>query len=348
MLVHFRSVRNLVENYRRRYPLRFLWIVLAACLAVWGMYSAILAGFNFLIGLGGFGKIIIKRLFYVLFFIVFVMVGMSFGLLFYAVSFRSRETDYLFTMPIKTSRVAFFKFCEAMLFASWIPCVTLLLFALAYARINQSPVWFVLAAPLYCFLLVLAACGTSWFISASALRFLDPKKTLILMGLFLAALALTVKKHVNQEETRTVFYLLSDEIVFFKLAKAWFFPFSWAASGLLALDDENPWRSGLFLVNLLSLAGFMVTWLYANSARLFTRLYFKYSVPRHKHFYRPGLLDKLFSGRLMGRDPGNLLLKDVKLFIREPALWMQFLVFFGLLFFYFVLFWRIDMFKRIL
>ena len=55
---------------------------------------------------------IVKKLIFVLFFVIFVMAVVSSGTLFYAIAFRSRDGEYLLTRPIDVSWVLTDRFAE--------------------------------------------------------------------------------------------------------------------------------------------------------------------------------------------------------------------------------------------
>ena len=76
--------------------------------------------------------------------------------------------------------------------------------------------------------------------------------------------------------------------------------------------------------------------IYSYGGNIFKQLFLKYSVPAHKRIYRESLIDKLLTLKILPHSITNFIIKDIKLFIREPTLWLQFLIFFGLMFFYFI------------
>ena len=175
LTLRLKSFKNLASRYFRNYPFRFLSIVFFSFTAIFGVYLVILEGFTFLVSLGGFGSIIIKRLFYILFFIIFFMLGISFGVLFYTASFRSRETEFLLTLPIEIRKISFFKFIESTLLASWIPILGLIVFIASYAKINHIPIFLPLLSFVYFIPFILISCFLGYLVCVSVLKFFNLK-----------------------------------------------------------------------------------------------------------------------------------------------------------------------------
>jgi len=334
LTLRLKSFKNLASRYFRNYPFRFLSIVFFSFTAIFGVYLVILEGFTFLVSLGGFGSIIIKRLFYILFFIIFFMLGISFGVLFYTASFRSRETEFLLTLPIEIRKISFFKFIESTLLASWIPILGLIVFIASYAKINHIPIFLPLLSFVYFIPFILISCFLGYLVCVSVLKFFNLKKLFIFVILvFIATFLLFTKSF--KKETKDIFYLLSEEIIFFKISKTWFLPFSWVPWGIIHFEDGNLLRSFVFLANLWSLSLLCLNSLFLKGGNIFTNIFIRHSIPKHKYYHK-SLLDKLLRMKLLPHHFRNFFLKDIKLFIREPILWLQFLIFFGLLFFYFL------------
>ena len=102
----YQAASNLISIYFTNHPLRSIAIFFSISIAILAIYATIWTGFRFLIGLGGMGSVIIKHLFYLLFLIMFFMVALSFAILYYNLSFRSKETKFLINLPIKIKKVS--------------------------------------------------------------------------------------------------------------------------------------------------------------------------------------------------------------------------------------------------
>ncbi|MFC1599381.1 hypothetical protein ACFL2W_01195, partial [Candidatus Omnitrophota bacterium] len=183
------SFKNLFLRYAKAHPLRFFFIVLAiACVAI-GVYLLLWEAFDFLNSLGGLGTVILRRLFYILFSILFFMVAISFSILFYSCGFKSRDTEFLLSMPLAVKRVFFEKFTEASILACWIPFLGVILFMSVYCKVSGLSPLFVFAFLFYLlpFLCIITSGAT--ILLLIILRFLNLKKLMTGM-VFLSVLGL--------------------------------------------------------------------------------------------------------------------------------------------------------------
>ena len=338
-MIHFihqryQAARNILSIYFKTYPFRSIIIFLSMSIAVLAIYTAIWAGFKFLIGLGGLGSVVINHLFYLLFFIMFFMVALSFAVLYYSLSFRSKETNFLINLPIEARKVSFVKFIESSLLAGWIPLAGFVIFIFAYSRINNLTLFIPIFSAIYIIPFLVIASSLGYLLCIVVLKFMNLRRGAIAIFVLLSAIMLFYRYH--RAENSNIFYLLSQEIIFFKISKLWFLPFSWAPWAIVHIESGSFLRAFIFLINLWSLSFLLLNLVYSYGGGIFRSLFFKYSLPAHKQRYREGCLDKIFTLRIMPTKTANFILKDIKMFMREPALWTQFLIFFGLLFFYFI------------
>ena len=124
--------------------------------------------------------------------------------------------------------------------------------------------------------------------------------------------------------------------------RIWFLPFSWAAYGLNSIEDGRWAQAAVYLFNLWALAAFCLS-LVPLCANSFYLAYDRsgssagWAKPGKDHiaYFFDGL--KVFSSCARA-----FLIKDIKFFMREPGLWLQSLVFFGILFIYFINFRRLS------
>lgn len=301
---------------------------------------------HFIVSLGGLGSVIIKKIIFVLFFILFFMVGVSFGALFYGTAFKGRESHFLMTLPITREKIISFKFFEAACLASWIPFLGVIFFFLAYSNVGKTSCagysFFCVAdfplaviTPLFAAPFFALSCFFGYLLTLFVARFLNLKAFFLIAGLFLVFVGIWYFKFQRHAGQSGLLLLLSNEVAFFKYSKLWFLPYSWPAYGLISFEDGDWKKCLLYLANLWSLAVLCLAFVPAFR-KYFIATYFL----QHKN--TSGLTEgrdyvgAFFSGFRMPLYLRAFLIKDVKLFAREPALWLQFLVFFGILFFYFL------------
>lgn len=333
---HLRALANFIYSHWEKSPPKFLTTVIFVGIAFGGVYSGIWGGLRFITSLGGLGALIIKKIIFLLFSILFFMVALSFGVLFYATGFRSKETEFLLTLPIKEEKVIFYKFIETMFFASWIPFLGTFLFFLAYSRIAKVNITFVFLSLFYILPFLVISCFLGYAGVLFISRFLRLRKSFWIIGFILVIIFLIYTGHSPSFQSRNLFYLLSEEIGFLRVSRAWFLPFSWPGHGLVALQDSDFKKALLYLLNLWSLGGLCLSYV-PSFKGVFTYIYYNRfilnpSLKAKKDYIRL-CVDKL---KVLPAYIRAFIIKDIKLFVREPALWLQFLIFFGILFFYFL------------
>lgn len=330
------SLRNIASAYHKKHPWRFSLIIVGVLSSGVGLYFSILGGFWFFNSLGGLGTIILKKVFYILFFILFFMLALSFGIVFYTCSFRSRETEFLFLTPLNLEKLIGNKFWEAVLISSWIPFAGMMIFLAAYSWINHLGWGFVFFSGFYLLpFLILSVCS-GYFITLLALRFLDLKKIAWIGFFSFIGGIIFIFSRKDTFFNKEAFFSLSESLRFLKFSRFWFFPSYWVARGLNLLEEERFSSSFLFLVNLWSLGLLSLGYVDIVGKRLFPFCFYKYYFRSSKKIYRKGLIDKIVRRLAISEDFKAFYLKDIKLFLREPLQWIQFSIFLGLLFFYFL------------
>ncbi len=329
-----RALKNLISKYFLSSPLRSILIVCFYVLAMGVIYLSIWGGFQFISSLGELSFIIIKRLIFIIFFITFFMIALSFAILYYTSSFRSKETEFLITLPYSYWELSFYKFTESALLASWLPLGGLILFIIVYTQINNLSILIPLLSIFYLIPFILIASSLGYIFCILVLRFLDLRKVFAII--VLSVIVVLYFFPPLKEKNMNIFYIISEEIVFFKISQLWFMPFSWPGWVIVDLENGKFINSFIFLINLWTLSILSLNFIHSYGGNVFKSLFLKHSVPKHKRQYRQGFLDKLFTLKIFPLHMGSFFLKDVKLFVREPVLWLQFLIFFGLMFFYFI------------
>jgi len=279
--------------------------------------------------------VILRRLFYILFSILFFMIAVSFSILFYSCAFKSQETDFLLISPLSPQRVFMEKFIEASILACWIPFLGIILFMLVYCNIsNLNPLFVVLfllyLLPFLCICVCLATVAV-----LAILRYLTLKKITAGVVSLCAALLFFYYRKFPAEELATSYFITQD-FAFLKFSRTWYLPFYWITEGFVKLEEKRFAHSFVFLMNLCSLAVLSIRVLPFLGRRLFLECYFKYSTDTSKKIHKKGLWDFICDKLPVPVYLKEFILKDIKLFLRDPRQWLQSLIFFGFLFFYFL------------
>lgn len=334
--IRFFSVKNIAYSLWRNSPTAFFITVGIVCLGLGVTYFILWKGLHFIIGLGGLGTIIVKKIVFILFFMLFIMVAGSFGLLFYSMGLKSKETEYLLTLPFLRKKLLITKFVDSSILAAWIPLWGLSLFFFAYVEVGRLPHGLFLFYPIYLLPFLIISCFTGYIITLFLLRFFTIKRIFVVSTIIFLFVIMVYRKLTPAHQEGGLLYLLSEEVLFLNAAKLWFLPFSWPGHGLGALEDGYRLKASLYFLNLWTLACFLGC-IIGSFEKTFMYIYHAFfSSSAIKHVGRDYCEIIVSKFKIVPRYMRYLLIKDIKLFTRDVGLWSQFLIFFGILLFYFL------------
>lgn len=284
-----------------------------------------------------------------------LMLVVSTGIIIYGGLFRSAEVQFLFSLPVRTERIFLHKFQEAMLFSSWGFLLLGTPMLVAYGSIEHSGWYFfaVLLPFLVGFAYIPGSLGA--IVALVVVRWL-PRRKVRSLAIGLAATAgvamvavvvgwLSTRRAESDLLTPGWFQEMLDRLRF---SEARLLPSWWLSSGLLeaaqagfegesqraALSESFKFLS-LTLSNALLLHQ-VALWLSARLYRVgYHSLHSDLSGSRRP---RANPVDRLVERLAFFLTPKMrlLIVKDLRLFRRDPVQWLQFLIFFGLLALYFL------------
>jgi ABC-2 type transport system permease protein len=307
-----------------------------------GLFGLFLGGFEF-IGLSDeLFHTMFEYLFSMFFLSISVMLFFSTGIICYTALFHSREGAFLLTTPASTDRIFAHKFAEAIVISSWGFFLLGSPLMAAYGLTIRAPAAFYLMFLIYLLMFVLIA-GSLGAIVAIVVANVFPKrqKAVLALGvitILTLVVALAVRLWRTPGDTLTSDWLgnIQNRLAFCQ-HPLW--PSRWMSAGLLASARGDLPGSGYYLMVLSAHAALA----YLAAAAVARDLYFRgYSrvqggrTSRRRAGFRAldGAFHRLF---FFAPQPIRLLLlKDLRTFCRDPAQWSQFLIFFGLLAFYFL------------
>jgi ABC-2 type transport system permease protein len=340
--LRWRLTRNTVYSLLAGSRLR-LSMILACSLVFWiGLFGLFLGGFEF-IGLSDeLLHSIFEYLFSMFFLSISVMLFFSTGIITYTALFHSREGAFLLTTPASTDRIFAHKFAEAVLMSSWGFFLLGSPLMAAYGLTIRAPAGFYAMFLIYLVMFVLIA-GSLGAIVAIVVANVFPKqqKLVLAMGvisILALVFSLAVRLWRTPGDTLSSDWLgnVQNRLAFCQ-HPLW--PSRWMSAGLLASARGEWSRSGYYLMVLSAHAALA----YLAAAAVARDLYFRgYNrVQGGRSNRRRGgfqavdeLLHRVFF--FLPRPIRLLLLKDLRTFRRDPSQWSQFLIFFGLLAFYFL------------
>jgi ABC-2 type transport system permease protein len=333
-----RASANFSRAMRGQSPLKIFVIAVVAMTLVGGLGATFYGGFVFIASMGGAGLMIIQNLFALFFLGLGLMLVFSSAVTAYSAIFRADEMNFLVLKPLPIGHVLIHKYWEVAALSSWAFFFMVIPFISAYAIFQHlSPlfaVWtFLFAAP---FVMICAAAGT--IIAMIVVRWVPHGKWLwISIGVFLAIMAGryvldTIHESHQVDESQLV---LNRLVPGMKLSSYPLWPSWWMAEGILSLARDNASR------------GVMMWLLLASTAALCSilvegvgRITFYESWHRRSPVTTSSRAATSITGleRILGflhHDTRAVLIKDIRVFLRDPMQWSQALIFFGLLGIYF-------------
>jgi ABC-2 type transport system permease protein len=332
------TVRSLLSGSRLR-----LSMIVFCSLVFWtGLFGLFLGGFE-LVGLSDeLFHSIFEYLFSMFFLSISVMLFFSTGIITYTGLFHSREGAFLLTMPASTDRIFAYKFGEAVVISSWGFFLLGSPLMVAYGLTIRAPAAFYPMFLIYLVMFVLIA-GSLGAIVAIVVANIFPKrqKAVLAVGvitILALVVALAVRLWRTPGDTLTSDWLgnVQNRLAFCQ-HPLW--PSRWMSAGLLASARGDWSKSGYYLMVLSAHAALA----YLAAAAVARDLYFRgFSRVQGGRTNRRRLallaLDAVVHRAFffVPRPIRLLLLKDLRTFLRDPAQWSQFLIFFGLLAFYFL------------
>jgi ABC-2 type transport system permease protein len=307
-----------------------------------GLFGLFLAGFEFMGLKDSLFNGIFEYLFSMFFLSILVMLLFSTGIITYTALFHSREGTFLLTTPATTDRIFAYKFAEAVGLSSWGFFLLGSPLMVAFGLTKGSPAAFYAMFLVYLVSFVLLA-GSLGAIAAILVANIFPRRQKLVLGLSVVGtlalmVALGVRLWSAPGDALSSDWLTSvqDRLAFCQ-NPLW--PSRWISAGLIAAAAGNWSRAGYYLM-VLSAHGGLAYLAAATMARdLYLRGYSRVQGNRSARrrvgmYWFDAFFHRVFF--ILPRPVRLLILKDLRTFRRDPAQWSQFLIFFGLLGFYFL------------
>ncbi len=334
--------RNTIRTLLLGSRLRLSMILICSVIFWLGLYGLFLGGFVFMGTNDPVFNGIFEYLFSMFFLSILVMLFFSTGIITYTALFHSREGAFLLTTPASTDRIFAYKFAEAVGLSSWGFFLLGSPLMAAYGLTVRAPLGFygLFFAYLLSFVLIAGSLGA---IAAILVANLFPKRQRFVVSIagmatlgLIAIVGLRVWGASGEALSSDWLSSVQDRLAFCQNP---LLPSRWMSAGLLAAS-RGEWSPAAYYLMVLSAHGGLFYLVAAAMARdLYFRGYSRVqggrSARRHIGFYA---LDAMFHRLFffLPRPVRLLILKDLRTFRRDPAQWSQFLIFFGLLAFYFL------------
>jgi ABC-2 type transport system permease protein len=267
---------------------------------------------------------------------VFVLLILSNVLVAFATLYRSKEVVYLVQAPMAPASFFLGRLYECISFSSWSLAFLGSPMLIAYGVVRGVSPGFYLALPFFFipFVIIPACIGAS--LTAILVRLFAGRRVRAIVAVaFLALVGLFAffrdrGGSPDFDRAETIQAVLDTTA----RAQSPYLPSSWLAEGLLGAANNQPSQTLFFWLLLVAYALFAMLIATRISEALFYRGWTNLrnsddqSVPKNRRQISR-LLEVAFW--FLPEPHRSLVLKDFKLFWRDPAQWSQFLIFFGML-----------------
>ncbi len=286
---------------------------------------------------------VVKAIFNAFFFFLFGMLVFSSCVIMYGSLFRHAEIAFLLTMPIRAERVFLHKYRHAVLLSSWGFVLLGSPMLVAYGIVARvSWYYFALLLPmLISFVFIPAGIGAILLLLVMRLFPRNRTHVMVAGGALVLAFALWYfwSLFTQRESDLLTPRWFQDMLGRLQLTEQKPLPSWWLSSALLE-TASHAWAEGmLFLALLVANALFVREVAAGFAARIYRTAYCRAAgIGGAAGRVWMGGFDQLLSRSLGFLDPQVrlVLLKDVRVFRRDPVQWVQFVILFLLLVLYFI------------
>ena len=323
--------------------LRLSMIVICSMIFWSGLFFLFFGGFHFVKSfVPNLAGEFVEYIFSMFFLSLLIMLIFSTGIILYTGLFQSREAAYLLTTPAAPDRIFAYKFAEAIAFSSWAFLLLGSPLMVSFGIVEDASWGFYAVFPIYFLAFILIPGSLGAIGSLMAALFLPRRQKTVLGGAGVAVVAALL--FIGLRLWRTPGDVLSTDWVDGLLSRLEFsrhplWPSRWMSSGLVA-SVRGDWSTGLFYLGVVAGHAGLAYLIAAVLARDLYRIAYgrvqggRSSRRRFGWYGLDSAFHRIFF--FLPRPIRLLILKDLRTFRRDPAQWSQFLIFFGLLAFYFV------------
>ena len=293
-----------------------------------------------------------RAIFSIFFVSLTVMLVLSTAIILYGGLFRSAEVRFLFALPVRTERIFLHKFQEALLFSSWGFLLLGTPMLVAYGVIEGGG-WFFFASILpFMLAFVCIPGGIGAILTLLIVRWLPGnRRRLIWLAIALGAVVAgyvvwSMSRNIENDLLTPAWF--QEMLARLRFSETRMLPSWWLSSGLLEAVRAD-WQTAdgrqamaesvMFLALTIANALFLHQLAIWAAAALYRKSYSALHAERpSRKRLKPALIDSLVMRTAFFLTPAMrlLIVKDLRLFRRDPVQWLQFLIFFGLLTLYFL------------
>lgn len=358
--LRWRMIRSLLRSALQRSRLQLITVSLASSILWLGLFVLFFEGFLLVHRIlihEGLRTQLVHAIFNIFFLALTVMLVFSSAIILYGSLFRSDEVTYLLTGPVRFERIVWHKFQEAAFFSGWGFVLLASPMLLAYGIVVGAPWYYYAMLIPFVLSFVLIPAGIGSVLCLIVARLMPRVRMHLLVGMgaaVAAAGAIFLWRFVAfQSQNMMTLSWFQDVLARLEFCEQRLLPSWWLSSGLLEaahplteMEGRPAWQESLLFLAVLAsnalllhvVLGWAAAWaLPASYSNL-------RALARTRRWTAMNRLDHVVM-RVTSPLPRLMqlmLLKDLRVFRRDPVQWSQFAIFFGLLSLYFFNVRRFD------
>ena len=349
--VQWRSFLARMRGMRRRSPLLPVLLVTFIVGYLFLGYFLFHRGLQFIFAFPAVGALLSQRILFLLFGFFFMMLVFSNLIIGYSTLFKNRETNWFLTLPIRHADIYRWKFLECVAVSSWALIFLSAPMMAAFGQVTAAdPIFYVQIALTYLpFVAIPAVVGSALVLLVVAVlsKPWAGKAVLAVAVLAIAGAIIFVRPaNANDLNSPSEIRLFNQLLRHTHFSLNPFLPSAWMAHTILSWSGGLTREGYFFFCLLLSnalfglLLGFEVAsrFFYDSWTRAFShrseRSQLKADTRRQARLRR-GFVETVLQftpvAAIVSRPVRALVLKDARVFWRDPAQWSQVMIFVGLL-----------------
>ncbi|MGA1792056.1 MAG: putative ABC transporter permease subunit [bacterium] len=333
-------LKNHIARLRNEPPLKVIFILCFVLLFWFGALGISYRGFRFLNRFPLVGGILVDETIYLFFAALFIMLTLSSIVICYVTFYTSSEVDFLFSKPIQDTLIFFYRFMQSVVFSSWAFLFLGVPFIIAYALIKQVPFWFYISIPFYFVPYLIMPTALASLIILAFMRFLDFQKVkyilglaiCFVLGLFYWAYKINVRPAFSARTEME--FIMNDLLHHLRYFRYPLFPGYWISRSIIS-SSINQFSDALFyFLAFIATTLFLlqINWFVAKKAFFLGWVSSKGGRKERVYPVNKGMINRMaYILFFLPRSTITMIIKDTKLFLRDPGQWSQFLIYFSIL-----------------
>jgi ABC-2 type transport system permease protein len=327
---------NTIGTIKHEPRLKVIFISAIVLLFWFGSFALFYEGLSFFWQFPLIGPALVDESIYIFSAILFIMLTLSSIIVCYVTYYTSEEVTFLFSKPIETRAIFFYRFMQSVIFSSWAFLFLGVTFIVAYAIVKGVPFWFYLLLPLWfvSFILLPASIASAFILAA--VRLMDYRKVKHVLAAILLMGALFLywyyKKNIGPDlfSRSEIGYFLDNFLYHLRIFKHPLFPGYWMAKSMVNSGINNLSEGLFYLAAYATTTLFVlqVNWFMAGETFYAGWLSSRGGKSRQYMPPKKGLFRHLTGFPFFfPRPTAALVTKDIKIFVRDFGQWSQFLIY---------------------